>query len=54
MAAVPLPPGYHSVNPYFLVTNVERFIDFLVEVLEGVEVGEREIRDDVPSTTPTS
>ncbi len=46
MSAVPLPPGYHSVNPYFVVVNVERFIDFLVEVLEGVEVGEREIRDD--------
>ncbi|MGI8418470.1 MAG: VOC family protein [Nakamurella sp.] len=44
--AVPLPPGYHSVNPYFVVTNVERFIEFLVEVLQGVEVGEREIRDD--------
>lgn len=45
-SAVPLPPGYHSVNPYFLVTNVKGFIDFLVEVLEGMEVGEREIRDD--------
>lgn len=46
MAVVPLPFGYHSVNPYFVVTDVQRFIDFLVEVLEGVEAGEREIRGD--------
>jgi len=46
MPAAALPPGYHSVNPYFVVYDVARFIDFLVEVLEGLEVGERELRHD--------
>jgi PhnB protein len=46
MAAAPLPPGYHSVNPYFVVRDVERFIAFLVEVLGGAEVGDREITAD--------
>ncbi len=46
MPAVPLPAGCHSINPYFVVSGVERFIDFLVEVLEGVEVGDRELRGD--------
>lgn len=46
MPAAPLPAGCHSINSYFVVSGVERFIDFLVEVLEGVEVGDRELRDD--------
>jgi len=46
MMAVPLPPGYHSVNPYFVVAGVARFIDFLVAVFDGVEVGTRELRKD--------
>jgi hypothetical protein len=29
---VPLPEGYHSVNPYIVVDDAEGFIDFLVEV----------------------
>src|SRR5882757_71568 len=44
--AIPLPPGYHSVNPYFVVAGVERFIEFLVAVFDGVEVGTRELTED--------
>ena len=46
MVGVPLPDGYHSVNPYIVVDGVERLIDFLAEVFDGVEQGEREIRRD--------
>jgi PhnB protein len=46
MDAVPLPPGYHSVMPYFVVAGVEDFIGFLTTVFDGVEQGERELRDD--------
>ena len=30
-------PGYHTVNPYFLVEGVECFIEFLTEVFDGRE-----------------
>ncbi len=46
MAGTPLPDGYHSVNPYIVVEGVERFVDFLGEVFDGVEQGAREIRSD--------
>jgi uncharacterized glyoxalase superfamily protein PhnB len=39
MAGIPLPEGYHSVNPYIVVDGAERLIDFLVEVFGGVEQG---------------
>ena len=42
---VPLPAGYHSVNPYIVVDGAERLIDFLVEVFGGVEQG-RSLRPD--------
>jgi PhnB protein len=32
-----LAPGYHSVNPYFLVEGVSGFIDFLTDVFDGRE-----------------
>lgn len=32
-----LGPGYHSVNPYFLVDGVAGFIEFLVDVFDGRE-----------------
>jgi uncharacterized glyoxalase superfamily protein PhnB len=32
-----VPPGYHSVNPYFLVEGVSGFIDFLTAVFDGRE-----------------
>ena len=41
-----VPDGYHSVNPYIVVTDVEGLVDFLREVLEGVERGEREVSAD--------
>jgi uncharacterized glyoxalase superfamily protein PhnB len=42
-----LAPGYHSVNPYFLVEGVEDFIAFLTEVFEGREETRfKEIRSD--------
>ncbi|MDQ3382638.1 MAG: hypothetical protein M3519_02440 [Actinomycetota bacterium] len=46
MAPVPLPPGYHSVNPYVVVAGADRFIGFLAEVFGGSEQGERELRPD--------
>jgi hypothetical protein len=39
MSPVPLPEGYHSVNPYIVVGGAERLIAFLVEVFGGVEQG---------------
>ena len=30
MGGVPLPEGYHSVNPYIVVDDAERVIHFLV------------------------
>jgi PhnB protein len=41
-----LPPGYHSVNPYFVVENVESFIEFLTAVFQGSEYGARQLRAD--------
>jgi PhnB protein len=41
-----LPDGYHSVNPYIVVEGAESLIGFLVEVFDGVEHAEREIRED--------
>jgi PhnB protein len=45
MSPVPLPEGYHSVNPYIVVDGAERLIDFLVAVFGGVEQG-RSLRPD--------
>jgi PhnB protein len=45
MGGVPLPEGYHSVNPYIVVDDAERLIDFLVEVFGAVEQG-RSLRPD--------
>ena len=39
MGGVPLPEGYHSVNPYIVVDDAERLIDFLAEVFGAVEQG---------------
>lgn len=32
------PDGYNSVSPYLIVSGAARAIDFMVEVLEGVEL----------------
>jgi PhnB protein len=45
MAAVALPSGYHSVNPYFVARDTERLIEFLIGVFGGVEQG-RTLRPD--------
>src|SRR5262245_7966304 len=34
---IPLPDGYHSVNPYIVSTSGERLLAFLVEAFGGVE-----------------
>jgi PhnB protein len=42
-----LAPGYHSVNPYFLVRGVADFIEFLSEVFDGREETRfKEVRPD--------
>jgi PhnB protein len=42
-----LAPGYHSVNPYFVVDGVRAFIVFLTDVFEGREdTTFREVRPD--------
>jgi PhnB protein len=46
MAPVPLPFGYHSVNPYFVVDRAEDFVAFLVDVFAGTVQGDREVRSD--------
>ena len=46
VAGAPLPDGYHSVNPYIVVDDVERLIAFLTDVFAAVEEKEREIRRD--------
>jgi PhnB protein len=33
-----LPPGFNTVTPYFFVSGADRFIEFLVRGLGGVEV----------------
>ena len=45
MGGVPLPEGYHSVNPYIVVDDAERLVDFLVEVFGAAEQG-RSLRPD--------
>src|SRR5437870_10365281 len=45
MAGVPLPEGYHSVNPYIVVDGAEGLIQFLVDVFGAKEI-ERELRSD--------
>ena len=32
-----IPPGFNTVTPYFFVVHAERFVDFLVHGLGGVE-----------------
>jgi hypothetical protein len=42
-----LAPGYHSVNPYFLVRGVDGFIEFLTAVFDGREETKLEESRDV-------
>jgi uncharacterized glyoxalase superfamily protein PhnB len=41
-----LPEGYHSVNPYIVVDDAERLIEFLAVVFGGREQGTRELKPD--------
>ena len=34
-----IPPGFNSVTPYFFVEGADRFIEYLVQGLGGVELG---------------
>ena len=45
MGGIPLPAGYHSVNPYIVVDDAERLIDFLDQVFGAAEQG-RSLRSD--------
>ncbi len=38
MAVNPIPNGYHTVTPYYLVENPAEFIDFLKEAFNATEV----------------
>ena len=53
MGGVPLPEGYHSVNPYIVVDDAERLIDFLIQVFGAVDQG-HSLRPTAASTTPMS
>lgn len=46
MPGIPLPAGYHSVNPYIVVDDAERLIAFLGAVFAGNEQGTRELKPD--------
>jgi hypothetical protein len=53
MGGVPLPEGYHSVNPYIVVDDAERLIDFLVEVFGATTQASLWLRTPPePSRTP--
>ena len=41
-----VPDGYHSVNPYIVVGDVEGLIEFLGQALGAIERGDREISAD--------
>ena len=41
-----VPDGYHSVNPYIVVGDVDSLIDFLGQVFGAIERGDREISAD--------
>jgi PhnB protein len=45
MGGVPLPEGYHSVNPYIVADDAERLINFLAKVFGAAEQG-RTLRPD--------
>ena len=45
MAVQPIPPGYHTVTPYFTVEGASAFLEFL-EAAFGAEVTQRHDRPD--------
>ena len=38
MAVKPIPEGYHSVTPYFVVQGVPRLLDFLKQAFDATEI----------------
>lgn len=38
MATPPIPPGYHSLQPYFIVRNAARAMDFYKELFGAEEI----------------
>jgi PhnB protein len=38
MALNPIPEGHHTVTPYFLVKNADRYIEFLKEAFGGAQM----------------
>lgn len=40
-----IPPGFNTVTPYFFVDGANRFLDFLVQGLGGMEIG-RDMKGD--------
>lgn len=40
-----IPPGFHTVTPYFFVDDGPRFIEFLVHGLDGVELSRHMVGD---------
>ncbi len=45
MAVKPIPEGYHSLTPYFVVDNAIKFIEFVEKVFDG-KVSERMMQED--------
>jgi len=37
MAVKPIPKGYHSITPYFVVSDADRFIEFVRTAFDGKE-----------------
>ncbi|HXK60232.1 MAG TPA: VOC family protein [Acidobacteriota bacterium] len=44
MAVKPIPEGYHTITPYFVVTDAEKFLDFAKRAFGATEV----FRADMP------
>ena len=44
MAVKPIPKGYHTITPYFVVSDAEKFMEFVRKAFDGKEV----FRADMP------
>ncbi len=45
MAVKPIPEGYHTITPYFVVEQADRFIDFVKRAFNAKEVGRLSMPD---------
>ena len=41
-----VPPGFHTITPYFFVKGADDFVAFLAAAFDGVETGPRSLRPD--------